>query len=150
MALKRLVFMPFGYLVDKYRWDLFSGWADESDLNCHWIKLRLDIQGENHAFQCTVHEFWQSGQVPITSICLLQGIAPPNQRTEEHFDAGAKYHVAADVGYVRYFTAHIYEFQFYRALCLVSGEYVPDDPSKPLHRCNFYGKFFHGLHDVSM
>ena len=45
MALSRLVFMPFGYLVDKYRWDLFSGWADERDMNCHWTKLRMDIQG---------------------------------------------------------------------------------------------------------
>merc|ERR1711881_197208 len=46
---------------------------------------------------------------------------------------------AGDVGYVRYFTAFIYEFQFYRALCLESGRYVPGDPKKPLHRCNFYG-----------
>lgn len=68
------------------------------------------------------------------------GVAPPNQRNEEDFDAGAKYHVAGDVGYVRYFTAHIYEFQFYRELCLVSGEYVPNDIEKPLHRCNFYGR----------
>merc|ERR1712055_298729 len=49
------------------------------------------------------------------------------------------FHVAGDVGYVRYFTAFIYEFQFYRALCLESGQYVPGDPEKPLHRCNFYG-----------
>ena len=45
MALKRLVFVPFGYLVDKYRWDLYSGSADESNMNCHWVKLRMDIQG---------------------------------------------------------------------------------------------------------
>ncbi len=45
MALEKLVFMPFGYLVDKYRWDLYSGWADEYDMNCHWVKLRMDIQG---------------------------------------------------------------------------------------------------------
>ncbi len=44
-ALGKLVFMPFGYLVDKYRWDLYSGWADEHDMNCHWVKLRIDIQG---------------------------------------------------------------------------------------------------------
>ena len=68
------------------------------------------------------------------------GIAPPNQRNEENFDAGAKYHIAANVGYVRYFTAHIYEFQFYKALCKISGHYDPEDPNKPLHRCNFYGK----------
>ena len=52
---------------------------------------------------------------------LMQGIKPPNTRNTDQFDAGAKYHVASDVGYVRYFTAFIYEFQFYRELCLASG-----------------------------
>ena len=52
----------------------------------------------------------------------IQGLAPPTTRTDQQFDAGAKYHVAGDVGYVRYFTAFIYEFQFYRQLCLESGE----------------------------
>ena len=46
MALSRLVFMPFGYLVDKYRWDLYSGWANKNNMNCHWVKLRMDIQGD--------------------------------------------------------------------------------------------------------
>ena len=45
MALERLAFLPYGYLVDKYRWDLFSGVADEKTMNCHWVKLRMDIQG---------------------------------------------------------------------------------------------------------
>ena len=112
MAMTRIAFMPFGYMVDKYRWDIFSGWADASDLNCHWVKQRLEIQG----------------------------IAPPGERSEEHFDAGAKFHVAANVGYVRYFTAFIYEFQFYRSMCLASGQYDPEDPKKPLHLCNFYGE----------
>ena len=46
MALDRLAFLPFGYLVDKYRWDLMSGLASENDLNCHWHKLRSEIQGK--------------------------------------------------------------------------------------------------------
>ena len=70
---------------------------------------------------------------------VISGVAPPNIRTEEDFDPGCKYHVAGNVGYVRYFTARIYEYQFYKALCEVSGHYVPGDPDKPLHRCNFYG-----------
>ena len=70
---------------------------------------------------------------------VISGVAPPNIRTEEDFDAGCKYHVAGNVGYVRYFTARIYEFQFYKAMCEASGHYVPGDPDKPLHRCNFYG-----------
>ena len=88
-----------------------SGWATEEEMNCHWVKLRSEIQG----------------------------IQPPNMRSEDYFDAGAKYHVAANVGYVRYFTAFVYEFQFYRTLCLISKQYDPNDPKKPLHRCNFYG-----------
>jgi len=46
-ALQRLAFMPFGYLIDKYRWDLLSGNTSLEDLNCHWVKLRSDIQGNN-------------------------------------------------------------------------------------------------------
>ena len=65
-------------------------------MNCHWWKLRSEIQG----------------------------LKPPSMRNNTQFDAGAKYHVAADVGYVRYFTAFIYEFQFYRELCLASGRKV--------------------------
>lgn len=45
-ALQRLAFMPFGYLIDKYRWDLLSGHVSKDDLNCHWVKLRSDIQGK--------------------------------------------------------------------------------------------------------
>eukprot|EP00096_Caligus_rogercresseyi_P012149 TRINITY_DN5005_c0_g1_i1.p1 TRINITY_DN5005_c0_g1~~TRINITY_DN5005_c0_g1_i1.p1 ORF type:complete len:671 (-),score=146.93 TRINITY_DN5005_c0_g1_i1:391-2403(-) len=113
-ATQKLAFMPFGYLVDKYRWDLYSGVVNtKEDLNCHWIKLRSEIQG----------------------------IAPPEVRYDEegYFDAGAKYHVAFGAGYIRYFTAFIYQFQFYKAMCLESGHYVPGDPEKPLHRCNYYG-----------
>jgi len=113
MALERIAFLPFGYLVDKFRWDVYSGKTSKENMNCHWWKLRHDIQG----------------------------IKPPNTRNTDQFDAGAKYHVASDVGYVRYFTAFIYEFQFYRELCLASGKYVKGDPAKPLHQCNFYGSY---------
>ena len=47
--------------------------------------------------------------------------------------------MAADIGYIRYFIAFIIQFQFYKVLCEVSGQYVKGDPDKPLHRCNFYG-----------
>jgi len=111
MALERIAFLPFGYMVDKFRWDVFSGETSKENMNCHWWKLRHEIQG----------------------------LTPPNKRSYRDFDAGAKYHVAGDVGYVRYFTAFIYEFQFYKALCEEAGEYIPGDPAKPLHRCNIYG-----------
>lgn len=74
-------------------------------------------------------------------IFVLPGISPPNKRSEQNFDAGSKYHVAANHGYIRYFAAYIYEFQFYKSLCKISGQYDSNDPEKPLHRCNFYGKF---------
>merc|ERR1711994_885620 len=111
MALERIAFLPFGYLVDPFRCDVSSGVTTVENMNCHWWRLRNDIQG----------------------------LVPPSKRNYKHFDAGSKYHVAGDVGYVRYFTAFIYEFQFYKALCLESGKYVPGDPTKPLHQCNFYG-----------
>ena len=111
MALRKIAFLPFGYLVDKFRWDVFSGKTSLKNMNCHWWRLRHEIQG----------------------------MKPPSPRSWHQFDAGSKYHVAANTGYVRYFTAYIYEFQFYRALCLESGQYIPGDPEKPLHRCNFYG-----------
>ncbi|MEK7384025.1 MAG: M2 family metallopeptidase [Elusimicrobiota bacterium] len=61
-----------------------------------------------------------------------QGVKPPVARSEADFDPGAKYHVAANVPYTRYFLAHILEFQFYRALCKQTGH------AGPLHRCSFY------------
>ena len=67
----------------------------------------------------------------------IQGIKPPSQRTHKQFDP--EFYVANDIDYVRYFTATLYQFQFYKALCLKTGQYVPGDPAKPLHRCNFYG-----------
>ena len=85
--------------------------TSKEEMNCHWWKLRNQIQG----------------------------LEPPSKRSKNHFDPGSKFHIAGDKDYVSYFTAYIYEFQFYRAMCLQSGRYVPGDPKKPLHRCNFYG-----------
>ncbi len=67
------------------------------------------------------------------------GVSPPVVRSETDFDPGAKFHVAAQYTYIRYFLAYIYQFQFYRELCIASGQYVPGDKLRPLHRCDFYG-----------
>jgi peptidyl-dipeptidase A len=104
-ALDRVAFLPFGLLIDQWRWKVFSGEIKPEDYNRAWWDLRLKYQG----------------------------VAPPVARTEADFDPGAKYHVAANVPYTRYFLAHILEFQFYRALCRESGY------KGPLHRCTFYG-----------
>jgi peptidyl-dipeptidase A len=104
-ALDRVAFLPFGLMIDQWRWKVFSGEIAPADYNQSWWALRLKYQG----------------------------VAPPTERSENDFDPGAKYHVAANVPYTRYFLAHILEFQFYRALCRESGY------QGPLHRCTFYG-----------
>ena len=104
-ALDRVAFLPFGLMIDQWRWKVFSGEIASADYNKSWWELRLKYQG----------------------------IAPPMQRSEADFDPGAKYHLAANVPYTRYFLAHILEFQFYRALCRESGY------KGPLNRCTFYG-----------
>ena len=104
-ALDRVAFLPFGLMIDQWRWKVFSGEIAPADYNKSWWELRLKYQG----------------------------VAPPLARSEADFDPGAKYHVAANVPYTRYFLAHILEFQFYRALCRESGY------KGPLHRCTFYG-----------
>ena len=92
-ALDKVAFLPFGYLVDQWRWKVFSGEVGPNDYNKAWWDLRLKYQG----------------------------IAPPVPRTEQDFDPGAKYHVPANTPYARYFLAHILQFQFHRALCREAG-----------------------------
>jgi peptidyl-dipeptidase A len=104
-ALDRVAFLPFGLMIDQWRWKVFSGEITPADYNKSWWELRLKYQG----------------------------VAPPVERSEADFDPAAKYHVAANVPYTRYFLAHILEFQFYRALCRESGY------KGPLNRCTFYG-----------
>lgn len=105
LALDKVAFLPFGYLVDQWRWKVFSGEVGPGDYNKAWWDLRTKYQG----------------------------IAPPAPRSEQDFDAGAKYHVAANVPYARYFLAHILQFQFHRALCRDAGY------TGPLNRCSIYG-----------
>jgi len=103
-ALERVAFLPFGLLIDQWRWKVFSGEIKPADYNQAWWDLRLKYQG----------------------------VAPPITRSEADFDPGAKYHVASNTPYIRYFLAHILEFQFYRALCKEAGY------TGPLNRCTFY------------
>ncbi|XP_076067701.1 angiotensin-converting enzyme-like [Oratosquilla oratoria] len=110
MALDKIVFLPFGYLMDLWRWDVFSGKTKEKDWNCAWWKLRED----------------------------LQGIRPPSVRTEADFDPGSKFHIPANYPYVRYFVSFVIQFQFHKSLCLKAGQYDPNDPTKPLHKCDIY------------
>jgi peptidyl-dipeptidase A len=97
LALDKVAFLPFGYLVDQWRWKVFSGEVGPGDYNKAWWQLREKYQG----------------------------ISPPAPRSETDFDPGAKYHVPANVPYARYFLAHILQFQFHRALCREAGNQGP-------------------------
>jgi len=104
-ALDKVAFLPFGLVLDKWRWQVFSGEMKPGDYNKAWWALREKYQG----------------------------VAPPVERTEADFDAGAKNHIPTNVPYARYFLARIYQFQFYKAMCDASGY------KGPLNRCSFYG-----------
>ncbi len=92
-ALDKIAFLPFGLLIDKWRWEVFSGQVKPADYNKAWWKLREEYQG----------------------------VAPPAERTEADFDPGAKYHIPDNTPYARYFLARIYQFQFYRGMCQAAG-----------------------------
>src|SRR4051812_31076812 len=104
-ALDKVAFLPFGIMIDKWRWKVFSGEVTPANYNKAWWDLRLKYQG----------------------------VAPPESRSEADFDPGAKYHIAANVPYARYFLARILQFQFHRALCRIGGL------EGPLNRCSIYG-----------
>jgi peptidyl-dipeptidase A len=96
-ALEKVAFLPFGLLIDQWRWKIFSGDVKPEDYNKTWWDLRLKYQG----------------------------IAPPASRGEEWFDPGAKYHVPDNTPYARYFLADILQFQFHRALSQAAGCKTP-------------------------
>jgi peptidyl-dipeptidase A len=104
-ALDSIAFLPFGKLIDEWRWGVFSGEIGPGEYNEAWWELRT----------------------------RYQGIAAPVERTEEHFDPGAKYHIPGNTSYTRYFLARILQFQLQRALCETAGF------EGPLHECSIYG-----------
>ena len=104
-ALSKVAFLPFAYLVDKWRWQVYSGQTQPAEYDSAWWQLREQYQG----------------------------ISRPAPRTPGGFDAGAKFHVASDTPYARYFLADMLQFQFHRALCRQSGY------QGPLHACSIFG-----------
>ena len=104
LALRKIAFLPFAYLVDQWRWKIFSGEIKETEYNTKWWELRSKYQG----------------------------IKSPVLRSEDDFDPGAKYHIPADVPYLRYFVSAILQFQFHKGAC---------DAAKfdgPLYKCSIY------------
>jgi len=92
-GLDKIAFLPFGLLIDQWRWKVFSGEVTPANYNKAWWELRN----------------------------RYQGVAAPVPRTEEHFDPGAKYHIPGNTPYTRYFLARILQFQFHRAMCRQAG-----------------------------
>ncbi|MFL6592133.1 MAG: M2 family metallopeptidase [Luteimonas sp.] len=93
MALTKVAFLPFGLMIDRWRWGVFDGSIKPSEYNKAWWDLKA----------------------------RYQGVAPVQPRGEDFFDPGAKYHVPGNTPYTRYFLANILQFQFYKALCDASG-----------------------------
>ncbi|KAM3961010.1 angiotensin-converting enzyme [Aphomia sociella] len=110
MGIDKIVFLPFAYTLDLFRYGVFRGTTPPEDYNCHYWRLRE----------------------------MLQGVEPPVNRTEQDFDAAAKYHVSANVEYARYYVSFIIQFQFHRALCTLAGEYAPENVNKKLVDCDIY------------
>uniref|UniRef100_A0AAQ5YV41 Angiotensin-converting enzyme n=1 Tax=Amphiprion ocellaris TaxID=80972 RepID=A0AAQ5YV41_AMPOC len=104
MALDKIAFLPFGYLMDQWRWKVFDGRIPSTEYNKEWWNLRMKYQG----------------------------LCPPVTRTEDDFDPGAKFHIPANVPYVRYFVSFIIQFQFHKALCDAANH------TGPLHTCDIY------------
>jgi peptidyl-dipeptidase A len=92
-AMDKVAFLPFGLLVDKWRWGVFNGSIAPADYNKGWTNLRRQYQG----------------------------IVPPTERAADRFDPGAKYHIPGNTPYTRYFLARILQFQFYKAACDAAG-----------------------------
>lgn len=105
MAADKIAFLPFGLLVDQWRWKVFSGEVTPANYNQAWWELRRQYQG----------------------------VAPPDARSEQDFDPGAKYHIPGNTPYTRYFLAFILQFQFHKALCDAAGF------EGPLHECSVAG-----------
>ncbi|XP_077996679.1 angiotensin-converting enzyme-like [Glandiceps talaboti] len=112
MALQKIAFLPFGLLVDMWRWEVFAGNVTEHNYNERWWQMRTSIQG----------------------------LVSPVKRSDlvMDFDPGSKFHVPADVPYIRYFISHILQFQFHESVCIAAGQFDPDDANSKLHQCDIY------------
>jgi peptidyl-dipeptidase A len=93
LALDKIAFLPFGKLIDQWRWKVFAGEIKPEQYNQGWWALREQYQG----------------------------IAAPVARSEADFDPGAKFHIPGNTPYTRYFLSHVMQFQFHKALCDAAG-----------------------------
>jgi peptidyl-dipeptidase A len=92
-GMDKVAFLPFGLMVDKWRWGVFDGSITPANYNQAWVDLKKQYQG----------------------------VVPPVARSEQDFDPGAKFHIPGNTPYARYFLARLLQFQFYKAACDMSG-----------------------------
>jgi peptidyl-dipeptidase A len=92
-AMDKVAFMPFAYIVDKWRYGVFDGSTPPTKYNQAWVDLKQQYQG----------------------------VVPPVPRSEADFDPGAKFHIPGNTTYERYFFARVLQFQFYKAACDIAG-----------------------------
>ena len=92
-AMDKVAFMPFAYIVDKWRYGVFDGSTPPTKYNQAWVDLKQQYQG----------------------------VVPPVSRSEADFDPGAKFHIPGNTTYERYFFARVLQFQFYKAACDIAG-----------------------------
>ena len=110
-ALDKITFLPFGLLMDKYRWAIFDNTTSPDEYQDAWDKLRLEYQG----------------------------LIPPVKRTKDDFDAAGKFHISNNVPYIRYYISFIVQFQFYEKMCILADQYDPTKTEgqqgyKPLYK----------------
>ncbi|KAL5285672.1 hypothetical protein ACFFRR_007396 [Megaselia abdita] len=110
-ALQKIIFLPFSYSMDKYRYAVFRDEIKENNWNCGWWKMR-----STHG-----------------------GVEPAVPRSQKDFDPTAKYHIDANVEYFRYFAAHVFQYQFHKALCIKAGQFDESNPTSFLDNCDIYG-----------
>ncbi|KAJ8984248.1 hypothetical protein NQ317_007480 [Molorchus minor] len=111
MALNKVAFLPFGLLVDKWRWDVFNGSVPENKWNSH---------------------YWQYKKI-------YQRLKPPVERSDEtDLDPGDMYNIPVNIDFIMYYYAGILEFQIFKSMCIEADKYDPLTKKMPLHKCDFY------------
>src|SRR3546814_18345232 len=105
MALAKVAFLPFGLMIDRWRWGVFDGSIKPDQYNQAWWDLKAKYQG----------------------------VAPVGDRGEEFFDPGAKYQVPGNTPYPSSFLTHVLTFQFYTSLLHAAGWQGPSHTCRFTH-----------------
>lgn len=116
LAFSKIPLIPFQYLFDVYRWDLFSGKVKFEDSNDHYWNL----------------------------VEKYQKIKPPNENFDRHnlFDIGAYFHLGDNTPYFPYFLGSFVQTQIFKSMCEMTVynrlNYEKELPMD-LHKCDIYG-----------